>query len=55
MDRFAEFLKDHNLYAPSRPMVWILRKIVFLDHLVYVNIPRWLGGHKWALRLLFRL
>ena len=55
MHRFASFLKDRNIYSPSRPMVWVLRKITLFDHLVYVNVPRWFGGHKRALRFLLRL
>jgi hypothetical protein len=55
MDRFASFLRDRDVYAPSRPLIYVMRRIVHLDHLVYVNIPRWAGGHKRAVRFLLRL
>jgi hypothetical protein len=52
---FATFLKDRGLYAPSNPTIWALRKIVHLDHLVYVNLTHKFGWHRKGLRFVFKL
>lgn len=39
----AKYLRRHGLYTPSPVLVWLLRGVLDLDHLVSVNLTRKLG------------
>jgi hypothetical protein len=51
---FAAYLRRRGLYAPSPAVAWLLRKIVHLDHLVYVNLTHKFGWHTKGLRFVFK-
>jgi hypothetical protein len=55
MASFAAFLRGRGLYAPSDLTVGLLRKLVHLDHLVYVNLTHRLGWHRRGLRFWLKL
>jgi hypothetical protein len=54
MSSFAQYLRQRRLYAPSPAAIWLMRNIVHLDHLVYVNLTHKFGWHTKGLRFVFK-